>query len=152
MNILAKSATLCARQKKAICFSVYKSGRHRSVAACVCLQHMFRKYISPSASIKVQHLESDAWAESPSAGKCNVCVAPLPQDVCAKLDEIWAMLPFRQDVPEVRRVKTPTYGRKKTGMCRCFPLSKKCSSGVAALDPRCLARDISYFGHSRLIA
>ena len=105
VNIIARSATLCARQKKAVCFSVCKSGRHRSVAACVCLQYMFRKYVSPSASIKVQHLESDAWAESTCAGKCNVCVAPLPQDVCAKLDEIWAMLPFRQDVPEVRVVE-----------------------------------------------
>ena len=105
VNIIARSATLCARQKKVVCFSVCKSGRHRSVAACVCLQYMFRKYVSPSASIKVQHLESDAWAVSTCAGKCNVCVAPLPQDVCAKLDEIWAMLPFRQDVPEVRVVE-----------------------------------------------
>ena len=105
VNIIAKSATLCARQKRVVCFSVCTAGKHRSVAACACLQDMFREYVSPSASIKVQHLESDAWAESKSAGKCIVRVAPLPQDVCAKLDEIWAMLPFRQDVPEVRVVE-----------------------------------------------
>ena len=105
VNIIAKSATLCARQKRVVCFSACTAGKHRSVAACACLQYMFRKYVSPSASIKVQHLESEAWAESTCAGKCNVCVAPLPQDVCAKLDEIWAMLPFRQDVPDVRVVE-----------------------------------------------
>ena len=92
---LAKSATLWAST----------AGRHRSVAAAACLQYMFHKYVSPSTSIKVQHLESETRAESTCAYKCNVCVAPLPQDVCVKLDEVWTMLPFRKDVPEVRVIE-----------------------------------------------
>ena len=61
VEMLARAATLCVRHKSVTCFCVCTAGKHRSVAACCCLEYMIEHYLSAAAALKVEHLESSTW-------------------------------------------------------------------------------------------
>ena len=103
-HMLARVLTMALCHREIDIFCLCSAGKHRSVAAVICLAYMIRKHSSPSAVIDVSHLEHAAWRASTCAGRCPECYGSDVSEYSDALDTVWNLVPYKKELKQVRRV------------------------------------------------